>query len=94
MATNNTRTIRNIFTFENALDSVTLVNRLALNATEKGFVKGFSLIEKGQGLTSKTLTKGFQFSAKQQDVVFNTLETSKGKVSKTIKKATTLFNKK
>ena len=94
MATNNTRTIRNIFTFENALDSVTLVNRLALNATEKGFVKGFSLIEKGQGFTSKTLSKGFQFSAKQQDVVFNTLETSKEKASQTFKKATSFFNKK
>ena len=94
MATQNRTSIKNIFTFENALDAVTLANRIALSTTEKGFTKGLSLIEKSQGFTSKTLKKGFQFSAKQQDVVFNTLETSKEKASQTFKKATSFFNKK
>ena len=94
MAKQKTTSIKNFFTIENAVDSVNLANRIALDITEKGFTKGFSLIEKSQGFTDKKLKKGFQFSAKQQDVMFDTLETSKEKVSKTFKKATTLFDKK
>lgn len=93
MATKNTKSGNNMFNFENALDAFSLVNRIALNTTENGFVKGLTLVEKGQHYTNKTLKKGFNFSSAQQETFFNTLQAPKEKASKIINKVKSLYNK-
>jgi len=69
-----------------ALGLATKANDLALNTTEKVFTKSMSLTEKGLGLSSKLVKKGLKVSAKNQDMVFDTLETVKGKAVKFLPK--------
>ena len=69
-----------------ALGLVTKANDLALNATEKVGMKSISLTEKGLGFSTKMVKKGLKASAKNQNIVFNTLETVKGKVVKFLPK--------
>jgi hypothetical protein len=68
------------------LGLATKANDLALNTTEKVVLKSFSLTEKGIGLSSKMVKKGLKASAKNQDLVFDTLETVKGKAEKFLPK--------
>jgi hypothetical protein len=65
-----------------ALGLVTKANDFALSTTENLVTKSISLTEKGLGLSSKMLKKGLKASAKNQELVFNTLETVKGKAVK------------
>jgi hypothetical protein len=67
-------------TANKALGLVTKANDIALSTTEKVAMKSISLTEKGLGLSTKIVKKGIKASAKNQDIVFNTLETVKGKV--------------
>lgn len=62
-------------------------NDLALNTTEKVLTKSIDLTEKGIGLSTKIVKKGLKVSAKNQEVVFNTLETVKDKALKFIGKS-------
>ncbi|MCA0153146.1 hypothetical protein [Winogradskyella vincentii] len=73
-------------TARKVLGIATTANDLALSATEKVFEKSFDLTEKGIGLSSKIVKKGLKVSAKNQDIVFDTLETFKGKASKYLPK--------
>tara|TARA_R110002072_G_scaffold7993_9_gene42221 strand:+ start:1944 stop:2216 length:273 start_codon:yes stop_codon:yes gene_type:complete len=73
-------------TANKALELVTKANDLALNTTEKVVTKSIDLTEKGLGLSSKMVKKGLKASAKNQDFVFNTLETVKGKALKFLPK--------
>lgn len=73
-------------TVRKVLGIATTANDLALSATEKVFEKSFDLTEKGIGLSSKIVKKGLKVSAKNQDIVFDTLETVKGKASKYLPK--------
>lgn len=73
-------------TAKKVLGLATKVNDLALNTTEKVVLKSFSLTEKGIGLSSKIVKKGLKASAKNQDLVFDTLETVKGKAEKYLPK--------
>jgi hypothetical protein len=57
-------------------------NDMALSTAEKVGMKSISLAEKGFGLSSKLVKKGLKASAKNQELVFNTLETVKGKATK------------
>jgi len=68
------------------LGLATRANDLALSTTEKVALKSIDLTEKGLGFSTKVVKKGLKVSAKQQDVVFNTLEIAKGKVIKFIPK--------
>jgi len=70
-----------------ALGLATKANDLALCTTEKVFTKSISLTEKGLGLSSKLLKKGLKISAKNQDFVFDTMETVKGKALKFLPKS-------
>ncbi|RNC84143.1 MAG: hypothetical protein ED556_11835 [Winogradskyella sp.] len=94
MAKNKKNKDNKYFTLENAIDTVSLVNTVALTTTEKVFDKGFETVEKLQSLTDKLLKKGFKFSAKQHDVMFDALEDTKEKAVKTYKKVSKRFNKK
>ncbi len=73
-------------TAKKVLGLATKANDLALNTTEKVVLKSISLTEKGLGLSSKIVNKGLKASAKNQDLVFNTLETVKGKAVKFLPK--------
>jgi hypothetical protein len=73
-------------TANKALELATKANDLALNTTEKVVTKSINLTEKGIGLSSKIVKKGLKASAKNQDLVFNTLETVKGKALKFLPK--------
>nr|WP_321243545.1 hypothetical protein [uncultured Psychroserpens sp.] len=73
-------------TADKALGLVTKANELALNTTEKVAMKTISLSEKGLGLSAKVLKKGIKASAKNQELVFDTLNTVKGKAAKFIPK--------
>ena len=73
-------------TANKALGLAIKANDLALSTTEKVAMKSISLTEKGIGLSSKVLKKGLKASAKNQEFVFNTLETVKGKAAKFLPK--------
>ena len=73
-------------TANKALGLVTKANDLAIIATEKVASKSIDLTEKGLGLTSKIVKKGLKASAKNQDFIFNTLETVKAKTVKFLPK--------
>jgi hypothetical protein len=73
-------------TVNKALGLATKANDLALTAAEKVAMKSISLTEKGIGLSSKIIKKGLKASAKNQELVFNTLETVKGKAAKFLPK--------
>jgi hypothetical protein len=70
-----------------ALGLATKANDIALSTTEKVAMKSISLTEKGLGLSSKVVKKGLKASAKSQEMVFNTLETVKGKAAKFLPKS-------
>jgi hypothetical protein len=74
-------------TAKKALGLATKANDLALSTTEKVAMKSISLSEKGLGLSSKIVKKGIKASAKNQDFVFDTLETLKGKVVRFLPKS-------
>ena len=84
--TKNTQTTIIDTTANKALGLATKANDLALSTTEKVAMKSISLTEKGLGLSSKIVKKGLNFSAKNQDIVFDTLETVKGKAAKFLPK--------
>ena len=88
MATKTKKTQKTIIdtTANKALELATKANDLALNTTEKVVTKSINLTEKGIGLSSKIVKKGLKASAKNQDLVFNTLETVKGKALKFLPK--------
>ncbi|MEM5565027.1 hypothetical protein WNY78_07920 [Psychroserpens sp. AS72] len=73
-------------TANKALGLVTKVNDLAISTTEKVAMKSIGLTEKGLGLSTKIVKKGIKASAKNQELVFNTLETVKGKAVKFLPK--------
>jgi hypothetical protein len=86
MKTINMKSIKKYFTLENAVDIVSLTNTVALSTAEKVIMKQFSLVDKFQHITNNTIKKGLGFSAKQQDIVFDVLESSKEKMIKRFKK--------
>jgi len=88
MATKTKKTQKTIIdtTANKALELATKANDLALITTEKVVTKSINLTEKGIGLSSKIVKKGLKASAKNQDLVFNTLETVKGKALKFLPK--------
>ena len=94
MAKNKKNKTNKFFTVDNAIDAISLANTVALTSTEKAFDKGFEVVEKLQSLTDKFLKKGFKFSAKQHDAMFDTLDETKEKVVKTYNKVSKRFNKK
>ena len=88
MATKTKKTPTTIIdtTANKALRLATKANDLALSTTEKVAMKSIKLTEKGLGLSSKIVKKGLKASAKNQDFVFDTLETVKGKAAKFLPK--------
>ena len=86
MATKTKATLINTTT-KKVLGLSTKANDFALNTTEKVFTKSIDLTEKGIGLSTKLVKKGLKASSQNQEVVFNTLETFKGKAVKFLSKS-------
>ena len=74
-------------TANKALGLATKANDLALSTTEKVATKSINLAEKGIGLSSKVAKKVLKASAKNQELVFNTLDTVKEKAAKFLPKS-------
>ena len=77
--TKTVKTTRIQTTTNKVLGLTTKANDFALHTTEKVFAKSMDLTEKGLGFSTKLVKEGLKASAKNQDFVFNTLETVKGK---------------
>ena len=63
----------------------TKANDLALTATEKVITTSFGLSEKCLIMSGKVIKRGLQLSAMQQNMVFNALDSAKGKFTKKAK---------
>ena len=70
-----------------ALGLATKANDFALNTTEKVITKSIDLSEKGLEFSNTVVKRGLKASAKNQNLVFNTLETIKGKAVKFFSKS-------
>ena len=86
METKKTQTTIIDTTANKALGLATKANDIALSTTEKVAMKSIGLTEKGIGLSSKIVKKGLKVSAKNQELVFNTLESVKEKLVKYLPK--------
>lgn len=93
MITKNIKKITGLCTVENIKDGFEAVNLLALKTTEDVVLNGFKKIEKYQKTTEKAIRNGLKFTAKKQDVIFDSLETSKVKLVKNLDKSTSFFSK-
>ncbi|WP_146106896.1 hypothetical protein [Polaribacter porphyrae] len=69
------------------------LNNKALKTTEKVVLTSIDKIEKVQNKTDELLKKGFNFSEKQQDKLFNSLENSKKMIWKNLNKGLDFFSK-
>lgn len=74
-------------------ESTLKVNDFALKNTEKIIFKTIEKVEDLQGLTAKKLKSSLDYSAKQQENVFNSLESAKGMVWVKLNKAFDFFSK-
>jgi hypothetical protein len=89
MATQNKTTNTSIIdsTTKKAIVLSNKANDFALKTTEKTFIKSLELAQIGFSFSNSVIKKGLQMTAKQQDLVFNVLEATKGKLVKNTKKA-------
>ena len=69
------------------------LNNKALKSTENIVLTSFEKIESVQNTTDKLLKKGFSFSEKQQDNLFNSLESGKEMIWKNLNKTLDFFSK-
>lgn len=68
------------------------LNNKALKSTENMVLSSFEKIESVQNTTDKLLKKGFSFSEKQQDNLFNNLESGKEMIWKNLNKTLDFFS--
>lgn len=72
-------------------DSVKKANEFALNTTEEVFTETFTIAEQWQKVSIKAIKEGFKFASKQQDLVFDGLDTFKAQLTQGKKRFTKLF---
>lgn len=94
MITKNINKIKEAFTFNNVVDTFSLVNNFALATTENVALKGIKNVAKWQKNADKAIKNGLKTSAKNQDKMFDLLEDGKAVVVKNISKVTKRFSKK
>lgn len=73
---------RIISTFKTTKNNLLNVNDLALKNTEEVVLGSYKTISKWQNETDKIVKKGFKLASKQQNAIFDTLESYKKKVLK------------
>ena len=69
------------------------LNDKAIKTTENVILTSFEKIERAQHKTDELLKKGFEFSEKQQDKFFNSLENSKKMIWTNLNKRLDFFSK-
>lgn len=80
-------------TANNLKNGATKLNVYALKSTEKVISGAFVSAEKWQGVTNNAIKTSLKFTATQQDVFFDNLETAKSQVLKGFQKSKTVFSK-
>ena len=95
MATKNKKTVLNTLnkTLKNLNTTSVKFNDYALNSTENIFSELINTTEKWQVITNNALKGSLKFTAIQQDMIFDTLESTKGQMLKSFKKSKALFSK-
>lgn len=79
---------------KNIKENTLLFNDKALKSTENIILTSFEKIEKVQNKTEDLLTKGFKYSEKKQDFLFQNLENGKETIWKNLNKVLDFFGKK
>jgi len=80
-------------TFETVKESSVKMNEFALKSTENVLSNAFVTADKWQVVTGKAVKNGLKFTATQQDMFFDALETAKGQVVKGFNRTKGLFSK-
>jgi hypothetical protein len=70
------------FTFKNIKSSIQGVNKFVLDSTEEIIDNTIEGISKWQGVGEKAIKGGLKIAAKQQDIVFDSLEMAKSQIKK------------
>ncbi len=78
---------------KNIKENTLLLNDKALKSTEKVLLTFFEKTENAQHKTDEFFKKGFRFSEKQQDIIFNKLENGKNMIWKNLNKGLDFFSK-
>ena len=79
---------------KNIKENTLLLNNKALKSTETIVLTSIEKIETVQNKTDELLKKGFAFSEKQQDNLFNNLEKGKKMIWANLNKGLDFFSKK
>ncbi len=78
-------------TVNTAKETAKTANKVALDSAEDLVDVAFENGKKLQSITAKAIDGGFKIAAKQQDIVFTTLETVKGQFTKNASRFRDLF---
>ncbi len=78
-------------TVNTARETAKTANKVALDSAEDLVDVAFENGKKLQTITAKAIDGGFKIAAKQQDIVFTTLETVKGQLTKNASRFRDLF---
>jgi hypothetical protein len=78
-------------TVNTAKETAKTANKVALDSAEDLVDVAFENGKKLQSITAKAIDGGFKIAAKQQDIVFTTLETVKGQLTKNASRFRDLF---
>ena len=97
MATKTVKTETEKFTLETTIDRVkktaTEVNKIALTSSEDLINEVITRGEQWQGVTTKAIDCSIKLIAKQQDIVFDALESVKSQLTHGRKRLNSLFSK-
>ena len=85
--------VNETITVENLVDTAKNVNKYTLKTAEEMVDGALANGEKLQTITAKAVKGGLKLAAKQQDIVFDTLETVKGQLSGSALRFRKLFSK-
>lgn len=78
-------------TVKTAKETAKIVNKVTLESADDLVDVAFENGKKLQSITAKAIDGGFKIAAKQQDIVFTTLETVKGQLTKNASRFRGLF---
>ena len=80
-------------TVETVKESTLKLNDTALKTTEKTVLNAFDKAGEWQKVSNKAIKKGLEFTATQQDMIFDSLESVKSQILKGFKRTKLLFSK-
>ncbi len=83
---------KSVFTFKNLRNTIKSVNKFVLDTAEEVLDSTLERTEDWQLVGEKAIQGGIKVAAKQQDLMFDTLETLKKQIQKGKKRAVTITN--